>query len=108
MLNAGFVYDACNQYARGVGEKMPFASLDFFARVEPAWPSGLGGFDRLTIDHPRCGRRLTPFGLAGQHDQVVIDLLPRTVISPPVEIALDRRVWRKSLSEEAAIGIRFA
>ena len=31
ILNAGFMHDACNQKARGVSEKVPFAPLDLLA-----------------------------------------------------------------------------
>ena len=32
------MYDACDQYARGVSEKMPFASFDFLPASNPRGP----------------------------------------------------------------------
>jgi hypothetical protein len=36
ILYAGFMHDACNQKARGVSKKVPFASLDLLARIVAA------------------------------------------------------------------------
>jgi len=38
------MHDACDQKARGVSEKVPFASFDLLAGIEPARPPSLGGF----------------------------------------------------------------
>src|SRR5665213_3252398 len=100
ILYAGFMHNACNQKARGVSEKVPFASLDLLARIEPARPPSLGGFNRLAVDHSRGGTCLPAIGLTRHHDKMVVDLLPGAVVAPPVEVALHRRIGWKFLRQQ--------
>src|SRR5450759_18817 len=97
ILYAGFMHNACNQKASGVGEKVPFASFDLLGGIEPARTSSLGGFTRLAVDHSCGGTCLSAVGLAHHHDKMVVDLLPGAVVAPPVEVPLHRRVGRKLL-----------
>src|SRR5665213_1384904 len=94
------MHNACNQKARGVSEKVPFASLDLLARIEPARPPSLGGFNRLAVDHSRGGTCLPAIGLTRHHDKMVVDLLPGAVVAPPVEVALHRRIGWKFLRQQ--------
>lgn len=94
------MHDACDQKARGVSEKVPFASFDLLASIEPARTTSLGGFNRLAVDHSCGGAGLPAIGLTRHHDKMVVDLLPGAVVAPSVEIPLHRRVGWKFLRQQ--------
>src|ERR1022692_1608995 len=100
------MHDACDQKARGVSEKVPFASFDLLAGIEPARTPGLGGFDRLAVDHSCGGTCLPAIGLTRHHDKMVVDLLPGAVVAPPVEVPLHRRIKEETPSVTTATGNR--
>src|SRR5262249_4281566 len=62
----------------------------FFPRVVALGPAGLGGLDRLAVDHGGAGRRLAAIHLAHILAQDVVDLLPDAGVPPGVEVVGDR------------------
>ena len=82
-------------------------ALDLLAGVEAARTTRLGGFDRLTIDHPGRRARLAPSHLARRHQQVMVDQFPPSIVPPLVEITLYGRKRRKVLGEHPPLATRF-
>ena len=87
---------------------MPFAALHFLAGVEAARAAGLGGLDRLAVDHPGTRAGLAAGRLAHRHQQEVVDRLPASVVTPSIEVALHRAAGRELLRQHAplATGLR--
>jgi hypothetical protein len=50
--------DHANRQANGVGEEMALAALDHLLGSTTPRATGLGGFDRPAVDHPRGRARL--------------------------------------------------
>ena len=68
------------QQAHRVHEQVPFASTDFLATIVAMEASTLGRFDRLTIDNPSTGRRLT----SSLHPQALSERLHQLFPDPGV------------------------
>jgi len=60
ILNTGMMNDRTDEMTDCIGDDLALASLDLLSGIEPARPAGLGGLDRLAVDHTGCGRRLEP------------------------------------------------
>lgn len=52
VLNIGKMDHRMNKIAFGIGDDVPLAALDLFARVIAPWPANLGSFVALDVAHP--------------------------------------------------------
>src|ERR1700739_1485257 len=79
---------------------MTFAAFDFLAGIKAAWAAGLGGLDRLAVDH--TGRRagLAALRPAGAPQENVVEPQPHLTGAPGIEVALHRSVGRKLLGQQ--------
>jgi hypothetical protein len=102
------MYDHPDRQADGVGQYVPFAALDHLLGRITARTAGLGGFDRLAVNHPGGRTCLAAGGFAHLHKQHMVDGLPNAAVPPGVEIPLHRCVWRELLGQQAplAAGLR--
>src|SRR6516165_3708328 len=82
---------------------MTFAALDFLAGIKAARAAGLGGLDRLAVDH--AGRRayLAALRLAAAQQEKVIEPRPYSTGAPGIEVALHRGVGRKLLRQQTPL-----
>jgi hypothetical protein len=99
ILNIGTMYGKANQETDGVGDDMTLAPFDPFAGVIAPDPAAFSGFHALAIDHARCRVGCTPFGLARRRDEMAVQFLQQTVVTPVVEIAPNRRDRRKVVGQ---------
>ena len=88
ILYAGMMNDGADEVADCIRDDVALAPLDLLAGIEPTRPAGFGGLDRLTVNHPGCGRRLASSHFPRLHDQDVIDVIERAVATEAVEIPL--------------------
>ena len=86
ILDVGGVDLSGNQQTAGVGEDVTFAALDLLARVKAPWTAAFRGLDRLAVDDAGRWAGLAPLGLAGRHQEMVIDARPQRVVPPRGEI----------------------
>ena len=91
ILNIATMHGKANQEADGVGDDMTFAPFDPFAGVIASDPAAFSGFHALAVDHARRRVGRTPFGLARRSDEMAVQFLQQTVVTPVVEIAPNRR-----------------
>src|ERR1700751_2550692 len=82
---------------------MTFAAFDFLAGIKAAWAAGLGGLDRLAVDH--TGRRagLAALRPAGAPQENVVEPQPHLTGAPGIEVALHRSVGRKLLGQQTPL-----
>src|ERR1700757_3449173 len=74
-----------------IDDDMALTPFDFFAGIEPAWPAGFGGLDRLAIDHTRRWCRCPLRFFTRHRHQGAVDPCQRAVARPTVKISLNRR-----------------
>jgi hypothetical protein len=82
---------------------MAFTAFDFLARIKAARADSFRRLDRLAVDHSRAGARLPAGCFARRHHQKMIDRLPRFIVSPPIEVALNGGEGRKVLGQHAPL-----
>src|ERR1700739_230398 len=82
---------------------MTFAAFDFLAGIKAAWAAGLGGLDRLAVDH--TGRRagLAALRPAGAPQENVVEPQPHLTGAPGIEVALHRSVGPKLLGQQTPL-----
>src|ERR1700739_1464633 len=82
---------------------MTFAAFDFLAGIKAAWAAGLGGLDRLAVDH--TGRRagLAALRPAGAPEENVVEPQPHLTGAPGIEVALHRSVGRKLFGQQTPL-----
>src|SRR5262249_23633043 len=83
------------QQAIGIGDDVPLAAIDTFARVKAARPAGLRRRSALAVDNRSAWFRLTSELPPCLFDQSSDNPVPPAGIGPGIEIALHRRVWRE-------------
>ena len=91
ILNIGRMDNKPDEVPERIGDDMPFAALDFLARIEPARPARLGRFHRLAIDQARAWRCRAPSLVPRHCDQRLVDACQRTIPAEAVKIRLHRR-----------------
>src|SRR5690348_15751889 len=76
ILDVGAVHLGADQQPGGVGDDVALAPVDLLAGVVPARSAALSGLDRLAVDHPDRGARLSASLFAGLLEQDEIDPFP--------------------------------
>src|SRR6201987_6520287 len=82
---------------------MTFAAFDFLAGIKAACPAGLGGLDRLAVDHPGRRAGLAALRPAGAPQENVVEPQPHLTGAPGIEVALHRSVGRKLLGQQTPL-----
>ena len=90
ILNIGGMNVDSQQEAVGIGDDVPFTSMNPFARIEAAWAAGLSRRSTLAVDHGRRRCRLATEFSSRLSDQSPDDPVPPASVAPSVKIALDR------------------
>ncbi len=99
VLNIGGMDVDGEQQAIGIGDDMPLTPVNAFAGIVASRTASLGRRGALAVDD-RCRwsglSSKLPAGLPNQNGD---DFLPPSGVAPSIEIALNRRVWRKFLRQ---------
>src|SRR2546423_9298845 len=106
ILNVGGMNVNGQQEAVGVSDDMALAPIDAFAGIKPARPTGLRCRSTLAVNDGGCRSRLASEFAPRAPDQSAHDPLPQAGIAPSIEIALDRRVLRRSAAPGAPLAAR--
>src|SRR4051794_22402792 len=69
---------------------MALAPIDFLARIDAAYPGLVSHLDALAIEDRGRGHNLTPTLIAYHFSQDVMDLQPKSLLSPLAEIVIHR------------------
>lgn len=85
----------------GVDHGMAFAALNLFAGGVATTDAAFGRPDALTIDHRRCRTRFMACPFQMEHDQMVVDPFPCTIVAEPDEPSINRWPGRKVLWQQA-------
>src|SRR5207245_1555602 len=80
-------------------QHMPFASVEFLARIVAALLAAFGALDALAVDDPSGGRTLASFHLAQVFPQMRVNLFPQMVAFPESEVMIDGAPGRKVLGQ---------
>src|SRR6185295_6716459 len=92
VLNIGGMNVDCQQKSIGIGDDVPLASMNSFARIEAAWTAGLCCRSTLAIDDGRRRCRLAAEFSSSLPDQSPDDPVPSSRVAPRIKIALHRRI----------------
>jgi hypothetical protein len=87
--------------AIGIDHSFTLAPVDFLAGVIPPRATGFRGFDALTVDDRRTGAGFAADTLAIQHHQVMVQVLPGSVVAKAGEPAIGRLMRREMLRQHA-------
>jgi len=90
VLNIGGMNVDCQQKSIGIGDDVPLASMNPFARIEAAWTAGLCCRSTLAIDDGRRRRRLAAEFSSSLSDKSPDDPVPSSSVAPSIKIALYR------------------
>jgi hypothetical protein len=101
------VDDQADQQSVRVGQDVPLAAFDFLARIKASRATGFRSLHRLAVDDPGGGACLPTGRFSRLHHQMMVDRQQRSVISPPVEVALDGGERRKVLGKHAPLAAGF-
>src|SRR5215213_10331387 len=108
ILDRSLMDDASDEQAAGIGEDVTLAALDVLGPVKATRAAAFSGLDALAGDDPRAGRSLAALALTGRHQQRMIDRYPGAAVAPQIEVALDRRGWRKVLRQQAPLAAGYS
>src|SRR5580692_4298089 len=92
ILNVGGMNVDGQQEAVGIGDDVPLAPMNAFARIEAARTAGLCRRSTLAVDDGRCRCRFTAELSPRLSDQSPDDPVPSAGVAPRIKIALHRRV----------------
>ena len=95
ILDVGGMDRQTDHVALRVGDDVPLTAFDLLPGVIAARPAALCRLRGLAVDHARRWTGVPPLALSLGNHQSMVDPYPRSVLRPPVEIALDRRIGRK-------------
>src|ERR1700729_174389 len=87
--------------AIGIDHGFTFAPVDLLAGVIAPRSTGFRGFDALAVDNRRTGAGFAADTFAIQHHQVVVQILPGSVIAKSGEPAIGRLMRREMLRQHA-------
>ena len=87
---------------------MSFPTVDLFTRVETLGPWLASHLNRLTIDAARRRRRGPFLALALAFYEHGVDLLPDPLLSPAIEVAIDRRLAAETGRQLPSLASRFS
>ena len=79
-----------NAMAAAVGADVALAALDLLARIMAANAAACRGLAALAGDHACAWAGRTPFGQPQDHEQAMVDALPKTAGAPGVEMVPHR------------------
>ena len=105
ILDVSLVDHGTEQPPASVHHDMALAAHHLLTRVKPARTSAFRGLHRLAVDHPGSRGSGPPLGLAGARQKRPVDLLPRPVVAPLVEIVLNRAARRKLAGQRPFFGV---
>jgi hypothetical protein len=95
ILNMGWQQHDGDNQSKGVHQVVPLAPVDFLAGVVTPLVAGLGALDALAVDDAGADVEFAPGGLTQMLAQVVVNLLPQTVLFPEPEVVIDRAPGRE-------------
>src|SRR3954447_21573190 len=95
VLNIGRVHESSQQPTFGIGDDVTLAAFHLLGHVKPPRAAAFRGLHTLAVND--AGRRRCPAsdGLASQPNEIAIDPMPGSVVTPAIEVTLNRRArWK--------------
>jgi hypothetical protein len=103
ILNVGGMNVNGQQEPVGIGNNVPLASIDPFARIEAAWAAGLCCRSTLAVDDGSRRCRLAAEFAPRLSDQSPDDPVPSASVAPGIKISLHSRIWRELARQSAPL-----
>jgi hypothetical protein len=79
-----------------IGDDMTLSALHFLARIIATNAATSGRFDALAVNHSSTEGAFIALRYPCIFDEMMVDPLPRTIITPTIKIMLHCSCWRKA------------
>lgn len=91
VLDVGGEHHHHEKQANAVDQDVTLAPIDLLTSVEPPLVADFGALDRLAVNDRRAGLSLASLRQPGKFPQLLVDLLPQSVLLPAAEVVVNGR-----------------